>query len=195
MTTVYFVRHGEIENPADVTPFRAKGYPLSKAGVEHVEQVSRLLANKQVATIFSSPILRCRQTAEIIVRQLQNKVSVSVDERLNEVGSPFTEMKEEKFNPTRRSLYEIPEQLAGGESAEAIVARMRAFLDEILGKYAGKTVVAVSHGDPIMLLWCTLLGKDFSTLSDRSPEYIPRGGCYELKFVRKTLVSQRLILL
>lgn len=194
MATVYFVRHGEYENPKGVQPFRVVGYPLSEKGKKQSEQIAKFLAGKNVEAVFSSPILRCHQTAEIIAKQL-SKVSIAVDERLIEVGSPFTEMKDEEFNPKAndQSLYQIARQLEEGESAEAIVARMRSFLDEILEKYADKVVVAVSHGDPIMLLWCSLLGRNIYSLRGNWPEYILQAGIYELSFERGELVSNKLL--
>lgn len=191
MTTVLLVRHGEIENPQKAIPFRASGFPLSEKGQDDVKRLGKILSDREVAVIYTSPILRCRQTAEIISGQLQNKVSVSVDERLTEVDSPFAQMDEGGYfrMVAKESLYHLPEQLAKGESAEKIIGRMRSFLDEALEKFADRTVIAVSHGDPIMLLWVSLMGKDPYSLFSNWPEYVPRGGCYELKFDGKKFSS------
>lgn len=193
MTTVLFVRHGEREQKEEIVPFQTD-VALTATGKEQIKNLSQLFSDRSIAAIYASPFLRCRQTAEIISKQSQ--IPFEIDERLGEVHSPFAGMEVAKYYTmlADRSLYKVPEQLEKGESAETIVARMEAFLDEMLKKYADKTVIAVSHGDPVMLLWCSLTGKDVYSLRDSWPEYVPFGAVYELIFDGDRLVSQRLIL-
>lgn len=64
----YLVRHGDAL-PGTLDPRR----PLSRLGLEQVEQVARVAAARQaqVSTILHSGILRAEQTAEIMAHHLR----------------------------------------------------------------------------------------------------------------------------
>ncbi|MEK7127638.1 MAG: histidine phosphatase family protein [Patescibacteria group bacterium] len=159
MTTVYFLRHGEYEGQDKFVAFRAKGFPLNSRGKNQIKKLVRDFAN--VAAIYSSPITRCLESAKIIGEKYNLKVTV--DERLTEVKSPFNGIQKDKFLEIKgkNSLYDLPAQIAKGETLEEIEERMKGFLKEILRVYKNKTVVAVSHADPIIILRKHITGKDF----------------------------------
>ena len=63
---IYFVRHGE-------TDYNIKGMiqgqldiPLNSTGIKQAEELSSLLKNYKIDIIYSSPLSRAKQTAEII---------------------------------------------------------------------------------------------------------------------------------
>ncbi|HMM43059.1 MAG TPA: histidine phosphatase family protein, partial [Thermomicrobiales bacterium] len=66
MTTILFVRHTEVENPDGLLYGRLPGFRLSDAGRRHAERVAGAIAGRDIAAIYSSPLLRARQTAAII---------------------------------------------------------------------------------------------------------------------------------
>ena len=88
-------------------------------------------------------------------------LKVTTDERLIEVKSPFDGIEREKFLEIKgkNSLYDLPAQIAKGETWEEIEERMKSFLKEILRVYKNKTVIALSHADPITILRAHLTGK------------------------------------
>lgn len=157
MTIVYFVRHGEYEGQDKFVAFRAKGFPLNSRGKFQIKKITKNFSN--VAAIYSSPITRCLESAKIIGEILNLKV-IS-DERLTEVKSPFNGIERDKFLEIKgkNSLYDLPAQIAKGETWEEIEERMKDFLKEILRVYKNKTVIAVSHADPIIILRAHLTGK------------------------------------
>ena len=69
--TLYLVRHGATDNNLHNPP-RLQGQRvdlgLSAAGKAQAEQTARFLATRPLAAVFSSPMLRARQTAEAIAR-------------------------------------------------------------------------------------------------------------------------------
>ena len=70
MTTIYLVRHGEYENPDYLFPGRSSGFPLSARGREQVCKLADYFVKKPIAALFSSPLLRTMQSAEIISRTI-----------------------------------------------------------------------------------------------------------------------------
>ena len=80
---LYFVRHGESEANL-LHEFSNSGHrhPLTARGIEQARTVARSLSGLQVARIYSSPILRAVQTAQILAEQ--SSASVTVTEALRE---------------------------------------------------------------------------------------------------------------
>src|SRR3989338_7604758 len=86
--TFYLVRHGESENNVqdigNSLPEEVK-YHLTEKGRRQVEEATALLAQKKADAIFASPLLRTRETAEII--SLKIGLPVIFDGRLCELGN------------------------------------------------------------------------------------------------------------
>lgn len=192
MTTVFFVRHGQTENPHNILRLRTPGLHLTTKGQTEARETADRLAGESIDRIFSSPIERCWETAEIIGSVVGKQVTV--DDRLIEVGSPYQGILLEKYDRMLhgKSLYADSRQLQEGESDKEIIMRMRSFLDRVLKEYEGETVAAVSHGDPMTLLEYNLMGKDYGEiLVNATPNYIPLAGFFEFKFEGKRLVEEK----
>ncbi|MFB0944461.1 MAG: histidine phosphatase family protein, partial [Candidatus Nanopelagicales bacterium] len=63
-TTVHLLRHGEVYNPQGVLYGRLPGYFLSDLGRKMADRAASALANRDIATVISSPMERAQQTAE-----------------------------------------------------------------------------------------------------------------------------------
>lgn len=131
---------------------------LDSVGRAQIKASAEKLATADINLIFSSDILRTRQSAEIAAERLGIK-KVYYDERLRDVNWGVFQGKtskeaweyhnhnmEEKFNKA------VPE----GESWHDCYKRMTDFLKEIDNKYENKTILIVSHADPLWLLECSL---------------------------------------
>jgi len=85
--TFYLVRHGESENNVrsilNSLP-EIETYPLTQFGKEQITEVAKFLAAVNPDAIFSSPLRRTKETAEIISSAMGLKVEF--DERLREAG-------------------------------------------------------------------------------------------------------------
>ena len=84
---IYLVRHTKYHNPENIFPFHLP-VNLSVEGREHARRIADWFTNKKLIKlpIFTSPVVRCVQTAEIIAGQTDS--FVSADERLVETYSP-----------------------------------------------------------------------------------------------------------
>jgi len=67
-TAISFVRHGEVYNPDNIFYGRLSGFRLSDNGNYQAVQAAETLNGSQLAAIFSSPLLRARQTAGELVK-------------------------------------------------------------------------------------------------------------------------------
>jgi len=148
ITRIYFVRHGEVHNPKQIVYARLPGFKLSEKGQSEIIQTASFLKNKKIDFIYSSPILRAKQTAEIINKKvLHSRIRITKD--LNEVktslqGGPLKSLKLDYYSP--------PLWKNGDETPDNISDRMMRFVKKAAAKFNGKSLIAVSHGDPIMVL-------------------------------------------
>jgi broad specificity phosphatase PhoE len=151
-TRIHFVRHGEVRNPQGVFYGRLPRFPLSADGRRQAEAVARFLADKPIAAIYCSPMLRAQQTARAIAA-LHPKSRVHTSQFLNEVYVPI------QGQPLSEGIVRNWDLYTGNEppheSVEDILRRMLQFTSRVCQQHPGQDIVAVTHGDPIgfLMLW------------------------------------------
>jgi isoleucyl-tRNA synthetase/bisphosphoglycerate-dependent phosphoglycerate mutase len=177
-TKITAVRHGESE--ANVKPrYQGKvpGTDLTERGREQAKRTAELLAGSSpfpVAIIYSSPLARARQTAEILAEQ--TGAQIVIDERLREVDFGEYEGKTIDFSDlailkARRALKlasNTPESVyhfEGMETWAQVQKRLQSFFDDILPRHLGEHVVVVTHADPIQNIRHLLTKEDPIKLS------------------------------
>ena len=97
-----FLRHGEVKNPKDILYYNIPGYGLSKKGIKQAKHVAeKLKKDYKIEKIISSPLLRARQTSEIVNNVLKKEITIS--EEITEwggvknwIGNPVSEIKQSK---------------------------------------------------------------------------------------------------
>ena len=143
---LYIVRHGESEMNLEGRLAGHLPTPLSPLGVTQAKCLGARLKKEKFDILYSSDLLRARQTtAEIL-----NEVSVPViyDERLRErTWGDFDNILVDDFikivkdSGEEYHLYKPP----AGESLEEVVNRAEAFLAFLLSKHLGQTVLLSAH--------------------------------------------------
>lgn len=156
-TTLSLVRHGEVHNPKCIYYGRLPGYGLSALGRQQADTAAHFLAeaaeqdHNQVAAMFSSPLLRARQTAEIILSRLPGiDLRLQISSLLIEVGSPFDGLPRDEL--IRRNWDVYTGSKSPYEQPTDILGRMLKFTTLVCRRFPGQHVIAVTHGDPILFL-------------------------------------------
>lgn len=149
----FLVRHGEAEHNVlhvgSSQPEITKRH-LTESGKGQIHEVALMLKERGVDALISSPLLRTRETAKILSDA--TGVQVDIDDRLHETGlGIFNERPIQLFfdkypEPEMRIS---PDRDDGVESFIDMRARLTSFLHDVERHYAGKSVVVVSHGDPL----------------------------------------------
>lgn len=142
------MRHGETENTLiSRLSSNPTQNPLTEKGRERVRARAQELTVNPPTRIFASPVLRTRESAEIICEELGlPKDKLVFDERLRELGfGEFEERYLEEFLAWRNAhVYDkAPE---GGESGLEAKRRFGDFLYELERTYANETILIVTHG-------------------------------------------------
>lgn len=153
---IVLARHGETAANRERLALGRADPPLTDRGREQAAVLADRLGPLEVATVFTSPLLRARETAAPIAAAAG--AELVVDDRLVELD--YGEWDQQSF----RDL--PPEALAqwrndptfappGGESLRAVGLRVASFCAEMLD---GPTIVAVSHVSPIKAVVSWALG-------------------------------------
>ncbi len=81
---LYFIRHGDAGS-RESWPGSDAERPLSAEGAERIEREAVTLTRLglPVTRILTSPLVRARQTAEIVARHLDRRDALDVDDRLS----------------------------------------------------------------------------------------------------------------
>lgn len=169
-TRVLFVRHGLVHNPTGVIYGRMPRMRLSEQGRQDIERAARLLALLPISAIYTSPLLRARQSASVLaephpgapIRQLSWLIEV----RTSWQGHDFKEAQEAVQNFT----YYDPPKHPGDETIDDVFGRMDRALRYVVGRHSGQMVVCVSHGDPIKILGIPYSGKELTAEAVLAPD-------------------------
>lgn len=180
-TTVYIVRHTDVHNPDDILYGRLPRFGLSELGKKQAAVTAEVLAGVPVQAFYTSPMLRAKQTAQVIAAKHPG-VPIHVSQWLNEVktgwqGRPHHELEAFKFDFYNRPVYPHDEGL------DAIWVRISNFVRRVRRTHPGGSVVAVTHGDVVALARAGFRGLPIEIGSIRLPHPYPgKGGLLRLTF-------------
>ncbi len=166
MTELILARHGETAWNVERV-FRGRvDANLDDVGVRQAELLSKYLSNWQLEAIYSSPLRRALDTANMIARY--QKAAVGVAEGLTDFDyGEWQSLPEQEvrrlypalLNEWRSNPHEV--RMPEGESLEDVRRRAVEVVNGILLKHQGN-VLLVSHRVVIKVLVCHLLGLDNS---------------------------------
>jgi probable phosphoglycerate mutase len=163
MAYIFLVRHGQNDwvkkrRLAGWTP----GIQLNDAGRKQAAAVAERLAHLPVTAIYSSPLERCRETAEILAEG--HGLTVETVEELGEVRyGEWQGQKLKKLTGLKREWHAVQYhpgrfRFPAGESFLEVQHRMVAALETLAGRHEKEAIVVVSHADVIKLALAHYLG-------------------------------------
>jgi broad specificity phosphatase PhoE len=162
-TRLYLVRHCDVANPGGVLYGHLPGFPLSEKGLRQADALGHFFADKPVRRIYTSPLERARQTADIIATRLDGVPVATCDSLLEARFGRYIQGIRPKHVPLRRPLWFVhmvwPGVLPMDESVPAMAARVRRPLERLLEEFPGEGGICVSHGDPIQAFWVAADGR------------------------------------
>ncbi|MFH1451044.1 MAG: histidine phosphatase family protein [bacterium] len=151
----YFIlRHGDT-----VWTKTKKTYPwpdgslvrLNREGIRTIKTVAERLKKQKIDLIYASDLYRTTQTAMIVAKALG--LNVTFDKRLRDtyLGSYHGRSPKEFYRdfPNMEKRFRIGPK--DGESWNDVKTRVKSFISDLEEKHQGKTILIVSHGDPLWL--------------------------------------------
>ena len=169
MLKVYLLRHGltdwnklrRVQGSSDI--------PLNEEGRRVARLTAEGMRDMPIDLVYSSPLKRARETAEIICAG--RDVPIVFDDRIREIGFGEFEgvtwpeiYENEECAGFRKFFFDpdnyVPER--GAESIEKVIARGKSFLEERIYPHEGEdlTILVAAHGAMIRGLQAAGRGAD-----------------------------------
>jgi broad specificity phosphatase PhoE len=145
---IYIVRHGETEANKNGYLQGWTDVPLNENGRIIAELTGRGIKGIRFDHCISSPLIRAKETAEILLRESGNSVSISFDDRIKEMNFGSLEGMSVRDGKLIQFLKEpiVDYKFPDGESFQEVMKRTQEFLKELISKDDGKTYLVSTHG-------------------------------------------------
>lgn len=148
---LYLTRHGETELNALGRYCGSTDVPLNDAGMAQGSELALRLRGVKFEAVISSPMLRAKQTADIICETLniQYIVNGQFVERNMGVYEGLTkdEIKERYPDLWNRQCTSEPDDAPdGGETLREACNRVNAGMNWLINEFRSKTVLLICHG-------------------------------------------------
>ncbi|MEA1961437.1 MAG: alpha-ribazole phosphatase [Bacillota bacterium] len=187
---IILIRHGQTEWNALMKYQGQTDIDLNKVGREQAQRLARYFAEQgtEIEALYCSDLSRCRETAEIIGKEVGLKPILDTSFREINFGCWEGLTHTEVIRQYNREYDDwvhrtLQFQIAGGESVQDVLERCLPGIHHIAGNHQG-TIIVVTHGGLIKILlnhlglpeeeWKTYLHSgSMTTLEYKENEFIP----------------------
>ena len=174
MTTFLLVRHGQTDWNVEGRYTGQADIPLNDTGRQQAREAARQMADSPPEAVYSSDLMRARETAAIIAQAFQ--IELMTDRRLREIdqgeweGMLYDEIKR-RFEAEFRRMRQNPANVGppGGETVGQVWERVLAAAGEIAGTHPHGRVALVSHGLALAIIKARSAGEPVEKIWDIIP--------------------------
>src|SRR5688572_3029365 len=166
------VRHGQTAASRENRFSGSSDPPLTPIGELMAEAFARAYAPLTWDAIYTSPMLRTRQTAEALSRH--TGVAPTVEDGLKEVEyGEWEGLRQDEVKARWPDAFEYwasdvaSRGTPGGETAFHVAARAMRVVEEIRSRHERGNVLLVSHKATLRVITCALLGLDVRLFRER----------------------------
>ena len=159
MTQLCLVRHGQTDWNLEGRYQGQSDVPLNENGLAQAKSLTEQLKGQTFSAIYSSDLMRARQTAELIAKMLG--ITMQIEPRLREInqgeweGVLVDDIKARYAEIwSQRTVDPANVRPPGGETVGEVATRVYAALDDIARLFPTEHVLVVSHGLSIATAIC-----------------------------------------
>lgn len=179
MPILLLVRHGETDWNRSGRVMGDQAIPLNQVGERQAQVCAEILSRTPISGVFTSPVLRAVQTAEILRRP--HEVPLQHISELREIGVGLwinRYWKDFADDPARRDWYGQPDTArpSGGETLREVQHRAVGAVERIIKCPQDKPYVFVSHGDVIRAILAHYLHLDLGILRNATIDHVSVSG-------------------
>jgi len=175
MDKLIFTRHGESEaNVTATISNRDLPHALTYTGRLQATEMAHVLEPWGVQRIYSSPILRARETAQIVADVCGSEVTLVDALREFDCGVMEGRADDEAWAANRQAVLAWEKgdhdyRIAGGESFMDMRARFVPFVNQLLTEDSQGIILLVSHGAVLHMMLPEVLSNVDYVFSKRHP--------------------------
>jgi probable phosphoglycerate mutase len=169
---LYMVRHGQTVSSRENRFTGSSDPPLTAVGEAMAQAFGDAYASTKWEAIYTSPMLRARQTADPLSRL--TGVPTTIEDGLKEIGyGEWEGLRQEEVKQRWPQAFEYwADDVAsrgtpGGETAFTVAARAMRVVEEIRCRHHQGNVLIVSHKATLRIITCALLGLDVRLFRQR----------------------------
>jgi len=157
MPSIILIRHGETDWNIEGRYQGQADPPLNSKGLLQAQELIQELEKVGIQVLYTSPLQRTRQTADILAKKLS--VPVVDEPRLMEIHqgdwqtrlrSEIESLYPELFSNWETNPWEVSPP--GGEHLSQVQARVNQAVDDILRSQSAQIIGLVTHRIPIALI-------------------------------------------
>lgn len=170
---ILLVRHGQDEDNEQRIMNGRRDNPLTELGKQQATEAGKNIASTEITAIYSSPLKRAKETAEII--SSHHGLKVETDNRLLErdfgvvTGLPSSVIKLYCKNTieTGKNIYILDGR--GVERFQEVYRRAKSFIAEVKIKHQNETIVIVCHNDIAKMIQAVIWQRDIEDVLKNTP--------------------------
>jgi probable phosphoglycerate mutase len=169
-TKLCLIRHGETNWNAERRLQGHTDIPLNEKGVLQARQMAQAIKNSKLLfdVLYTSDLKRAADTANAIVKLfgVEARVDSALRERHFGVLQGLTIQEAPLLQPVIWHAHitrDLEHDLEGGESIQQFALRVHTSLDKLQEQHSGKTILLVSHGGTLDMMYRIASKQDLST--------------------------------
>ena len=152
-TKLCLIRHGETTWNAERRLQGHTDIPLNAKGILQARQMAQALKNSKLLfdVLYTSDLKRAADTANAIVELFG--LEARVDNALRERHFGALQGLSIQEAPLLQPARDLEHELEGGESIQQFAFRVQTVLDKMQEQHSGKTILLVSHGGTLDMMY------------------------------------------
>lgn len=159
-TKLCLIRHGETTWNAERRLQGHTDIPLNNKGIQQARQMAQAIKNTKLSfdALYTSDLKRAADTANAIVELfgVEARVDSALRERHFGALQGLTIQEAPLLQPTIWQAHiarDLEHELDGGESIHQFALRVQTVLDKIHEQHTGQTILLVSHGGTLDMVY------------------------------------------
>lgn len=161
---IYLIRHGQTTGDVEDRYGGAYDDELTDKGRAQAQELANKLTNSGIQGLFCSPMIRTKQTAEILKSKLNCEIKIIEDLRERNKNGILTGMTKEeakvRYPKLVEELKDYRSQIEGAESQDDFAERIKKTFAEATNNQNYSTIGIVTHGGPIWTIFTDVLNNN-----------------------------------
>ncbi len=158
---IYLIRHGQTTGDVEDKYGGAYDDNLTENGIKQAQKLANILDKSNIQFIYSSPLKRAQQTANILGSQSNCQIKIVEDLKERNKNGILTGMTKSeaqiRYPNLVEQLKDYRNQIEGAESQADFERRIQKIFSEIISSTQHSTIGIVTHGMVFWVIFANIL--------------------------------------